>query len=318
VKKYRIVYMGTPEFAIAPLHKLMEEGYDIAAVVTTPDKPAGRGRKLSRSAVKIFAEQHGLLTLQPHNLKDPDFISQLRKLEAQLYIVVAFRMLPEAVWKLPSKGTFNLHSSLLPQYRGAAPINHAIINGERYTGVTTFMIDHNIDTGNILFQEKCEIDPHEDAGSLHDKLMEIGASLVVKTANAIFLEKITPSPQENSKILKPAPKLNKENSTIDWNKDSSYIYNFIRGLSPYPAAHSLISNGEKNIPVKIFRSTILKTELNDTSKPGTIYTDNKSFLKVKCGKGALLIENIQTAGKKRLNIKEFLAGFRGAENYNFK
>lgn len=310
--------MGTPDFAIAPLQKLIEEGYDIAAVVTTPDKPAGRGRKLSQSAVKIFAEQHGLPTLQPQSLKDPDFISQLQATKAQLYIVVAFRMLPEAVWKIPSKGTFNLHASLLPQYRGAAPINHAIINGERYTGVTTFMIDHNIDTGNILFQEKCEIDPHEDAGSLHDKLMKVGASLVVKTAEAIFSEKITPSPQDNSKILKPAPKLNKENSLIEWDKDSSYIYNFIRGLSPYPAAHSIISNGETNIPVKLFRGTISETELDNTDKPGTIYSDNKTFLKVKCGKGTINIESIQAAGKKRLNIKEFLAGFRGADEYHFQ
>jgi methionyl-tRNA formyltransferase len=310
--------MGTPEFAIPPLRKLIEEGYEIAAVVTSPDKPAGRGRKLSQSAVKTFAEHHGLPTLQPHSLKDPDFISQLEKLEAQLYIVVAFRMLPESIWKIPSKGTFNLHASLLPQYRGAAPINHAIINGERETGVTTFMIDHNIDTGNILLQEKCEIEPDDDAGSLHDKLMEMGASLVVKTAEAIFSGSITPSPQENCITLKQAPKLNKENSRINWSKSSYEIYNFIRGLSPYPAAHTIMSYRERSIPVKILSSEIAEKESNDDIKPGTILTDNKSFLRVRCGTGSILVKSLQAAGKKRLNIKEFLAGFREAEKYTFK
>lgn len=317
MKSDKIVYMGTPDFAVPPLRKLIEEGYEIAAVVTSPDKPAGRGRKLSKSAIKTFAEHLKIPILQPHSLKDPEFISQLKKIEAQLFIVVAFRMLPEVVWRIPPKGTFNLHASLLPQYRGAAPINHAIINGEKYTGVTTFMIDHNIDTGNILLQEKCEIEPHEDAGSLHDKLMAMGASLVVKTTKAILSGTITPSPQKSYPTLKPAPKLNKENSRINWHKSAGEIYNFIRGLSPYPAAHTLITNGTDTIPVKIFRTSVSEEIDEKNAHPGTIFTDNKSFMRVKCGTGSILIESIQIAGKKRLNIKEFLAGFREAANYLF-
>ncbi len=311
--------MGTPHFATEPLKALLNNNFEITAVVTAPDRATGRGLKTTPSDVKVFAESKGIPVLQPESLKESSFISALKQLDAEIFVVVAFRMLPEIVWSIPSKGTFNLHASLLPQYRGAAPINHAIINGETKTGVTTFMIDHNIDTGAILFQEECEIGEQETAGELHDKLMKIGASLVVKTAMAISEGNLTPTLQssllKSNDTLKTAPKLSKECGRIVWEKDCTDIYNLIRGLSPYPAAHSVLTAVDKTIPVKIFGS---HPDLqHNTLKPGEIESDNKSYLRVGCKKGSLLLKSIQAAGKKRLSIREFLAGTRDIATFRF-
>jgi len=315
--KIRIVYMGTPDFAVAPLDALLKSGYEVAAVVTVPDKPSGRGLMMNESAVKKYAVEHGLPVLQPEKLKDPEFLSALASYNANLFVVVAFRMLPEVVWSMPALGTFNLHASLLPQYRGAAPINWAIINGEKFTGVTTFMIDKEIDTGKIIFQESCAIDEFDDAGSLHDKLMKIGSSLVVKTVDAIEDRNIKPYDQELSTLraIRPAPKITKETCRIDWSKSAYSINNLIRGLSPYPAAFTLIEKDGQELSAKIYDAFVVKSA--SEAPAGSVSTDGKTYLEIKCGTGALRIVNLQLAGKKRMDVKAFLLGFREPENCKF-
>ncbi|MFW6351901.1 MAG: methionyl-tRNA formyltransferase [Bacteroidota bacterium] len=315
----RIVYMGTPDFAVPPLQKLVEEGYQVVGVVTAPDKPAGRGQKLQSSAVKVFAESKNIPVLQPEKLKNPDFIDQLKKLDANLQIVVAFRMLPEIVWSMPGLGTFNLHASLLPQYRGAAPINWAIINGEKKTGVTTFFIQHEIDTGNILLQEAIDIEPDETAGSLHDKLMFLGAKVVLKTVEGIQNQSLEPVHQDElikeGESLRPAPKIFKDDCKINWNQPVANVYNFIRGLSPYPAAHSVFldENNEETL-VKVFLCT--KKELNQKNNAsGSISSDGKTFLTVACQNGIISIKSIQQAGKKKMGIQDFLRGIAGRKQF---
>ena len=304
--------MGTPEFAVATLGSLLMNGFNVIGVVTTPDKPSGRGRKLTKSAVKEFAESRSLKIMQPENLKDPEFISSLKKLKADLFIVVAFRMLPEVVWKLPVIGTINLHASLLPDYRGAAPINHAIINGETITGVTTFLIDEKIDTGKILMSEEVPISPSENAGDLHDRLMKTGANLIIRTITDIAENKIKPQPQ--TLLIKPgslpklAPKIHPDNCIIDWNNDPVRIHNFIRGLAPYPCARSFFKNDSSSNSFKVFES---QPEIEvHVIKPGTIISDGKHFIRIACKGGFINIVNLQLEGKKRLNTVEFLRGFR--------
>lgn len=312
--RVRIVYMGTPEFAVAPLDELLKAGYDVAAVVTVADKQSGRGMKVSESAVKKYAVEHNIPVLQPEKLKDPAFLEELKSFKANLFVVVAFRMLPKEVWSMPYLGTFNLHASLLPQYRGAAPINWAIINGEKFTGVTTFMIDEQIDTGRIIFQESCSIEDYDNAGSLHDRLQEMGSKLVLKTVEAIRNHRINPWAQEAGRVeLKPAPKLTRELAQIDWSKDAYSINNLIRGLSPYPAATTnFVADGCDLLPVKIFEAYVTRDD-DGTLPPGTITTDSKSYLQVKCGSRSLRILDLQVAGKKRMDVKSFLLGFRGVE-----
>jgi methionyl-tRNA formyltransferase len=311
--------MGTPGFAAQSLEALCREGLEIAAVVTAPDKPTGRGLKVTESEVKKRAVLEGIRVLQPDSLQDPLFVEELEKINADIFVVVAFRMLPEIVWSLPRLGTFNLHASLLPDYRGAAPINWAIINGEEKTGVTTFLIDHNIDTGQILFSQETSIDPEDNAGSLHDKLMTTGASLVVKTVYSLLSGDISPIDQNlivtNKKGLSTAPKLNRNLCEIDWKKEALTIHNLIRGLSPYPAAFSTMTNGQKSFMVKIFGSQI--TAGKSDLMPGQLETDGKNYLRVGTSKGSLLITSLQAAGKKRLGIKEFLAGMRDVGTYSF-
>lgn len=317
-KSTRIIYMGTPEFAVYPLKRLTEEGYNVCAVVTVPDKAKGRGLQLSSSKVKEYAQSIGIPILQPESLKDESFIAELKAIDPHIMVVVAFRMLPKVVWSLPSIGTFNLHASLLPQYRGAAPINWAIINGETTTGVTTFMLDEEIDTGAIIKQTSVHISPNDNAGSLHDKLRDIGSELVVDTVASLISGdySITPQPQEANKTdLKPAPKLNKENTKIDWSKDCSTIQNLVRGLSPYPCAHSVIIGEKGETPVKIF--DVSSNIATHNHQPGTIISDGRRELKVACNNGYIIINELQSAGKKRLKIKEFLAGFREPESYSF-
>ena len=319
--RIRIVYMGTPEFAIAPLDKLIAAGYEIAAVVTVPDKPSGRGLTINESAVKKYAVEHGIPVLQPVKLKDPEFLAQLAAFKANLFVVVAFRMLPKEVWGMPVLGTFNLHASLLPQYRGAAPINWAIINGEKFTGVTTFLLDEQIDTGKILFQESCAIEDYDDAGSLHDKLMTMGADLVLKTVDAIENRRTKPSEQTLgfNKNLRPAPKLTRENCRIDWNRSAAGVNLLVRGLSPYPAAWTtLVKDDGTTLGVKIFESYVVPCEEGDPRSAGEITTDHKSYLEVRCGSKALRILNLQAAGKKRMDIQAFLLGFREPEKYHFE
>ncbi len=304
--------MGTPEFAVATLGSLLMNGYNVVGVVTAPDKPSGRGRKISKSAVKEFAELNYLPVLQPENLKDADFISELKKLNADLFIVVAFRMLPEVVWKIPSIGTINLHASLLPQYRGAAPINHAIINGETITGVTTFFIDEKIDTGNILLSDEVQIFPFENAGDLHDKLMKAGARLVIRTIDAIADNKIKVTPQiqliNKGQTPKLAPKIYPDDCIIDWNNDPVKINNLIRGLSPYPGARSFLKSESSAYSFKIYES---QPEIDKhTFDPGEIISDGKLTLKVACRNGFINILTLQLEGKKMMNITEFLRGFR--------
>jgi methionyl-tRNA formyltransferase len=308
----RIVFMGTPEFAVATLGALVINGFNVVGVVTAPDKPAGRGRKISKPAVKVYAEKLCLPLLQPESLRNPEFIERLKAFDADLFIVVAFRMLPEVIWKLPKKGTINLHASLLPNYRGAAPINHAIINGEKVTGVTTFFIDEKIDTGSILLREKIKISPVENAGDIHDKLMKLGARVVIKTITDISLNRIVAVPQD--KLLKPgdlpksAPKINPEFCVIDWEKDPSQVYNLIRGLSPYPAAKTFLKNDNKTISLKIFDA---QPEIVDHDMiPGRIISDGKQFMKIACRKGYMNILSLQLEGKNRMGTEEFLRGFR--------
>ena len=308
----RLVYFGTPEFAASQLEAILEAGYEVVSVVTMPDKPAGRGKKIQFSEVKKTALEHQLPLLQPEKLKDPEFLQDLESYHADLFVVVAFRMLPAVVWKMPPLGTFNLHASLLPQYRGAAPINHAIINGETETGLTTFFLNEEIDKGRVILQEKVAIRPDETAGELHDELMHLGNRLVVETIQKIEKNDIHTVTQEElaaGTLLKEAPKIFKDFCHIDWNRDCLSIYNHIRGLSPYPAAHTRLQAQEgEPIDLKVFTALI---EVTSHSNPtGTVLTDGKTFLKVAAKDGYLHLITLQQAGKKAMNISEFLRGMR--------
>lgn len=298
--------MGTPDFAVASLNALFEAGYNIVGVVTAADKPAGRGQKLQESAVKKYALEKGLKVLQPLKLKDPEFIEELKSLNADLQVVVAFRMLPEMVWDMPAKGTINLHGSLLPHYRGAAPINHVIINGEKESGVTTFFLKHEIDTGDVIFSEKVAIADDDTAGDLHDKLMDTGAALLVKTVKAVEENNYTEQPQPMSDELKHAPKIFKEFCLIDWNQPVKTVYNLIRGLSPYPTAFTLL-NGKS---IKIFKAAYEETEIGQGTIAGDFVTDGKTFLKFAANDGFILLLDVQYEGKKRMMVDEFLRGMR--------
>ncbi|MBS1765137.1 MAG: methionyl-tRNA formyltransferase [Bacteroidetes bacterium] len=308
MSKLRIIYSGTPEFAVEPLKKLTDNGYHIVAVITAPDKPAGRGMQLRQSAVKEFALKKGIPVLQPSKLKDPEFLETVRSLHADLHIVVAFRMMPEELCSMTPEGTFNLHASLLPQYRGAAPINRAIMNGEKETGVTTFFLRHEIDTGDIILSEKVTIGNDETAGELHDKLMHSGAELVLKTVQLIEAGKAVTHPQLSDNPLKTAPKIYKDDCRIDWNKSVNNIYNQIRGLSPYPGAFTVLASAEgKEISLKIFNA--LKTDSMSDANAGSIETDGKTFLRISGNDGWLELTDVQLEGKRRMNVREFLRGF---------
>lgn len=306
-----IIFMGTPDFAVASLKQLVEGGKNIVAVITAPDKPAGRGRKLQQSTVKVYAESQGLNILQPTNLKDAEFIKELEALKPDLNVVVAFRMLPKVVWDLPTHGTINLHASLLPQYRGAAPINWAIINGEKVSGVTTFFINEKIDTGAIIQQKEVDIAPDDNAGSYHDKLMEIGAEVLLDTVTQIENGTAKHLPQDHSKATKEAPKIFKEDTQIDFSKSAQEVYNFIRGLSPYPAAICTMVSNDETIATKIYEVNLTE---EPATKPGSVISDGKSWLKVACADYFLSINSLQIAGKRRMNTKEFLNGFKFSEN----
>ena len=303
--------MGTPSFAVKSLKVLHENNFNIACVITAPDKPAGRGKKIQISAVKKYALENNLRLLQPTNLKNDLFISELREINADLQIVVAFRMLPEIIWAMPKYGTINLHASLLPQYRGAAPINHAIINGEQETGITTFFIEKEIDTGNIIFQEKVEILPDETAGELHDKLMKLGGKLILKTVDTIINPGVKPIPQEKistEEILKPAPKIFKPDCEINWKQDTQTIYNFIRGLCPYPAAWTKFTdNRGKLMTAKIYNTEMIFEK--HSLKTTTVISDNKTYIKITASDGFLNIKELQLQGKKCMNVKDLLNGF---------
>ncbi len=306
MKDLRVVFMGTPDFAVESLEAIIEAGFNVVGVITAPDRPAGRGRKLKGSAVKSFAESKGLKILQPTNLKSEDFQKQLFELRPDVQVVVAFRMLPKSVWNLPEFGTFNLHASLLPQYRGAAPINWAIINGEKKTGVSTFFLDEKIDTGNLIFQEAVDIQESENVGSLHDRLMETGAKLVVKTLQAIADNKIKVTAQPNISELKAAPKLSRENTKIDWNAPVDEIYNLIRGLNPYPAAWCFLEDSSEEMTVKIYDIEKIKQEHHLPN--GTVTVTNNE-IKVAALDGYILIKEIQLPGKRKMTSKALLNGF---------
>lgn len=318
-RKTRIVYMGTPEFAVAPLDALLKNKYNVVGVVTVADKASGRGLKLNESAVKKYAVEHNIPVLQPLKLKDPQFLAELKALKADLFVVVAFRMLPEEVWKMPRLGTFNLHAALLPQYRGAAPINWALINGEKITGATTFMIDKNIDTGGIILREECRISDEDNAGSIHDKLMEIGSKLVLDTVQGIIEKNVETRTQrsfvQGSEVLKPAPKLTPELQNIDWNAPAVQIHNLVRGLSPYPAAFTYIQKeGAQPQLLKIFASAVVPAP--ESAAVGSIVSDGKSSLAIVCGDGkALELKDVQLQGKKRMPVEDFLRGWRDAALY---
>lgn len=307
----RILFYGTPDFAVASLKALIEHGFNVIGVVTAPDKPAGRGKHLSESAVKQFATQHHLPVYQPENLKSPLFHDQLRVLSPDLQVVVAFRMLPREVWQLPNLGTFNLHASLLPHYRGAAPINWAIIHGETETGVTTFLIDEKIDTGRILFSKSTRIGESETAGELHDRLMEMGATLVVETVLALKEGAYSPVDQCVSDLdesnVKKAPKINKEDCLIDWNWGAIPIFNFVRGLSPYPCAYASIV--DKNQTPHLLKIYTCRAEKDSINSVGGLVTDGKSFLKVSTKDGSVSLLEVQVPGRKVMKIAEFLNGF---------
>jgi methionyl-tRNA formyltransferase len=302
--------MGTPEFAGPSLEILLQNQYNVVAVITAPDKPQGRGQKIVFSPVKECALKHNIPVLQPSNLKSPEFLDELRSYRADLQIVVAFRMLPEAVWSMPPSGTFNLHASLLPQYRGAAPINWAIINGEKETGVTTFFLKHEIDTGSIIFQEKEPIPENDDAGSLYERLMKRGSELVLRTVKAIETGDYPSAPQPNDTTIKHAPKIFKETCEIKWDQPSEPIRNFVRGLSPYPTAWTLI----KGKTFKIFKISVKENagaesiDERDNKKQGEFVTDNKNYLYFKTSDGWISIEELQPEGKKRMTIHEFFRG----------
>ncbi|MEO2072727.1 MULTISPECIES: methionyl-tRNA formyltransferase [Zunongwangia] len=304
MKDLRILFMGTPDFAVEGLAKIIEAGYNVVGVVTAPDKPAGRGRKLNQSAVKKFALTKDLPVLQPTNLKSDDFETQLKSLKPNLQVVVAFRMLPTKVWKFPAYGTFNLHASILPEYRGAAPINWAVINGEKTTGVTTFFIDDKIDTGNIIQSKEIEIEATENVGSVHDRLMKLGGELIVDTLKLIEIGEVRTIPQNKEEDPKPAPKLTRENTKIDWSKDTITIYNLIRGLNPYPAAWCYFQNDEK-LNVKIFDCEIALKDHKE--KVGKLSVE-KHQIKVATKDGYILINEIQLPGKRKMKVKDLLNG----------
>ena len=306
----RIVFMGTPDFAVASLKALVEKDYNIVGVITAPDKPAGRGRKINTSAVKKYAESVGLNLLQPEKLRDEEFLKELKILNADLQIVVAFRMLPKVVWDMPRLGTFNLHASLLPQYRGAAPINWAVINGETKTGVTTFLLNDKIDEGSILLQQEVEIGIKDDAGVVHDKLMNTGTDLIIRTVDGLAKENLTPTLQVESDKLNAAPKIFKEECKIDWNKDMMSIYNHIRGLSPFPGSWSKLSNGDVDTEVKILKSNFVSEDHN--FDVGTIITDKKS-IKIAVNNGFLEVLELQVSGKKRMKSADLLNGYKFTE-----
>jgi len=312
----RIVYMGTPEFAVKPLDTLVQAGYKVVGVVTVADKPAGRGLKVNESAVKQYAVAHGIPVLQPVKLKDPEFLAALRAWKADLFVVVAFRMLPEEVWSMPKLGTFNLHAALLPQYRGAAPINWAVINGEKMSGVTTFMIDKDIDTGGIILRQECRIRPDETAGELHDELMEIGSELVLQTVEGLIQHNVELRVQrsfiQGSEELKPAPKLTKELCHIDWSRSTDEIYNLVRGLSPYPAAFAELTREAETTSIKVYR-TEKRPDLH--AAPGTVLSDGKSYFAIATADGALALTEVQLAGKKKMAVAEFLKGFRDPQTW---
>ncbi len=312
-KDLRIVYMGTPDFAVESLRRLVEGGYNIVGVITMPDKPMGRhGSVLQASPVKQYAVSQGLKVLQPEKLKDEAFVNELRALQADLQIVVAFRMLPEVVWNMPRLGTFNLHASLLPQYRGAAPINWAVINGDTETGITTFFLQHEIDTGAIIQQVRVPIADTDNVEVVHDKLMALGGDLVIETVEAILAGTVKAIPQEtlfqSDADLRPAPKIFKETCRIDWSKGVKRVYDFIRGLSPYPAAWTELSVGDKVLELKIFAAS--KEFCTHQQTVGTVLTDHKSYIKVALEDGYLNILTLQLSGKKRMEVTDFLRGFR--------
>lgn len=314
----RIIFMGTPGFAVASLEKLVKEKYNVVAVVTVPDKPAGRGQKLQESEVKQFAVQHNIPVLQPEKLKASEFLEQLKSFQPDLQIVVAFRMLPEVVWQLPAMGTFNLHGSLLPQYRGAAPINRAVMNGEKKTGVTTFFLQHEIDTGNIIFQEEFPIGENETAGEVHDRMMEIGASLVTKTVDAIAAGNVPQIPQtslvKSGIEIKSAPKIFRDDCKINWEWSGEKIHNHIRGLSPYPAAWTELhrENGEI-ILLKFYKSNFFLVD-DSGHKPGTIIDK----FDIAVNGGVIKILEVQAPGKKKITAEEFLRGFKFKEGDRLK
>lgn len=313
-KELRIVYMGTPDFAVAPLKALVEGGYNVVAVVTTPDKPSGRGLKVNESAVKRYAAEAGLPIFQPVKLRDEEFVSAFKALDADLGIVIAFRMLPEIIWAAPRLGTFNLHASLLPQYRGAAPINRAIMNGETETGVTTFLLNPQIDEGAVLGQTKVAIEPSDNVGTLHDKLMTVGVDLVLETVNKIAEGNVTPIEQSNmcDGELRPAPKIFKEDCHIDFSRSGEQIVNLVRGLSPYPAAWANLSEG---LSAKIFEVEFVAQ--TTSLEPGTILSDGKKYIRVVCSDGVVDIKELQLSGKKRMTAEELLRGFRNPTDYRF-
>lgn len=302
--------MGTPEFAVASLDALVGGGYNVVGVVTMPDKPAGRGYKMQFSAVKEYALAHNLPLLQPEKLKNEEFLDSLRALHADLQIVVAFRMLPEVVWAMPPLGTFNLHGSLLPQYRGAAPINWAIINGEQETGVTTFFLQQEIDTGDLILQKRTPITDGDNAGTIHDRLMSIGAAAVVETVDCIIAGTAPKTPQPQGVTLKSAPKIFKETCRVDWKQSCHQIFNFVRGLSPYPAAWSVLHTDDKTIDIKLFEVT--REPAAHTLQAGQVVCDGKNYLKVAVADGFVKIESLQPAGKKRMSAADWLRGQHGA------
>jgi methionyl-tRNA formyltransferase len=305
MRELRIIFMGTPDFAVPSLEVLIQNKYKVVAVITAPDKPQGRGQKVTFSPVKECATKYNVPVLQPSNLKSPEFIEQLRSYHANLQVVVAFRMLPEVVWSMPEYGTFNLHGSLLPQYRGAAPINWAIINGEKETGVTTFFLRHEIDTGSVIFQEKEPVSDTDTVGSLYERLMLKGAQLVLNTVQAVETNTISSIPQPQSEVLKHAPKIFKETCEINWNQPSESVRNFIRGLSPYPGAWTSIQGKI----FKIFNSRIMETfEHTEKQEPGEYITDNENYLHFRTIDGYLSIEELQPEGKKRMAVQDFFRG----------
>lgn len=318
----RIVYMGTPDFAVESLRRLVEGGYQVVGVVTMPDKPMGRhGSVLQPSPVKQYAVSQGLKVLQPVNLKDEAFVEELRALQADLQIVVAFRMLPEVVWNMPPMGTFNLHASLLPQYRGAAPINWAIINGDQETGITTFFLKHEIDTGEIIQQVRIPIAETDDAEAVHDRLMELGGSLVVETVEAILSGSVKPMPQEElistGEALRSAPKIFKDTCRIDWTKGVKQVYDFVRGLSPYPAAWTELMGENGRVQVMKIYQTEKEFAAHDLSI-GTLCTDGKRWMKVAVADGYILLRSIQLAGKKRMSVEDFLRGFKAGKEQSVR
>ena len=314
IQNPRIIFMGTPEFAVATLDAIRTANYNVVAVITAPDKPAGRGQQLSQSAVKQYAVANNIDVLQPEKLKNEDFIATLKSYNADLQIVVAFRMLPEIVWAIPRMGTVNLHGSLLPQYRGAAPINWALINGELQSGITTFKLQQQIDTGDILLHQAVDITHDMNAGELHDILMNLGGELIVKTINGLVNNTIVEQPQPNYEI-KHAPKFFKDNTKINWNTTAQHIHNLVRGLSPYPTAHTVLIDENKNeLSLKIFETIIIdNSTVNNMC--GTVVTDGKTYMHVHTQQHLISVLNLQLAGKKRMTIHDFLRGFKLTNNF---